>query len=106
MNYRIVLKANSEYPGSLYRRWWWVLKSAGNGAILATSETYTTKAKALKTAADLAQVLDIEVRPHVTFIFKCSKGHKVEVTEDEAEAFNGTACQVCYRPLLVAGVKS
>lgn len=41
----------------------------------------------------------------VTFIFKCSKGHKTEVAEDKAEEFNGAACSVCYRPLLVAGVK-
>lgn len=42
----------------------------------------------------------------MTFIFKCvRKGHKVEVSEEKAEETNGTACPVCYSPLLVAGVK-
>lgn len=53
--YRIQLR--SRRPAS----YWWVLKAASNGAILATSEMYTTKRKALQTADQLAEVLDVEV---------------------------------------------
>ncbi len=59
MSYRIVLYGGTTAIEGTY--FWWVLKSAGNGAVLATSETYTTKAKAFKTADALAQVLDVEV---------------------------------------------
>lgn len=41
----------------------------------------------------------------MVFIFKCRKGHKVEVAAEKAEETNGTACPVCYSPLLVAGVR-
>lgn len=37
-------------PGGTARYWWWTLRSAGNGAVLATSETYTTRRKALEAA--------------------------------------------------------
>ena len=42
----------------------------------------------------------------VIFVFKCAKGHTVEKSESEAESFNGSACSVCYRPMLVSGVKA
>jgi hypothetical protein len=63
MEYRVQLRDSwpDFPPPSGVHNWWWVLKSAGNGHILATSETYTTKAKALKAAQALAERLGIEV---------------------------------------------
>jgi uncharacterized protein YegP (UPF0339 family) len=55
--YRIVLQQSKPPKYG----WWWVLKATGNGAILATSEVYTTKRKALTAADALAEKLDIEV---------------------------------------------
>jgi len=40
----------------------------------------------------------------MTFVFRCPRGHKVEVPEDRAEATQGTACGKCYGPLLVCAV--
>lgn len=54
MRYRIVVVAGVGY-------FWWQLKSEGNGAVLATSETYTTRRKAFATADALAKALDIDV---------------------------------------------
>jgi uncharacterized protein YegP (UPF0339 family) len=56
MTYRIVLLTDG-FP----KHFWWQLKSAGNGAVLATSETYKTKRKAFDTASALAIELGIEV---------------------------------------------
>lgn len=71
MKYRIVLKSrwdldieDQDDVGAVFierKYWWWQLKSAGNGAVLAHSETYRSKAKALKTAEDLAASLKITV---------------------------------------------
>lgn len=59
MTYRIVLREARYAATPSY--WWWVLKSAGNGAVLATSETYSTRRKALAAAQALADALGIEV---------------------------------------------
>jgi len=62
VKYRVVLKGR-QAPRSflLHSSYWWVLKSAGNGAVLATSEMYTTHRAALKTATALAAALGVEV---------------------------------------------
>lgn len=58
MRYRITMHSSVGWPNA---HWWWTLRSAGNGATLATSETYTTRRKALATATKLAQALNITV---------------------------------------------
>lgn len=40
------------------------------------------------------------------FVFKCPRGHTVKKSEDDAETFNGTACNVCYGPMILRGVKT
>ena len=41
--------------------WWWRLVSAGNNATIATSETYTGRQGAMRTAGKLAKALGVEV---------------------------------------------
>lgn len=52
-SFRLVLRHN-EVRGY----WWWVLKAAGNGAVLATSETYSTRHRAISMARRLADALN------------------------------------------------
>lgn len=59
MNYRIVLRRSSGETAPVV--YWWVLKSAGNGAVLATSETYLTRRRAVQTASALADALVVYV---------------------------------------------
>ena len=47
MSYRIEVKKKT-------KQWYWILKSS-NGKILATSETYSSKAKAMNTVINLSE---------------------------------------------------
>jgi uncharacterized protein YegP (UPF0339 family) len=41
--------------------WWWVIRSAGNGAVLATSEVYGRRRDAERTARAVAEALGVEL---------------------------------------------
>ena len=61
MSYKIVV-FYSEHTGRMPRgHWWWRLVSAGNNATIATSETYTGRQGAMRTAGKLAKALGVEV---------------------------------------------
>lgn len=37
----------------------------------------------------------------LSFTLACRNGHGIEVDETEGQRLNGTACQTCFKPLLV-----
>jgi len=37
----------------------------------------------------------------LTFTLACANGHRRDVDETEGQRLNGTACDICYKPMLV-----